>query len=84
MPECKVLAFGSRVEGNAKAYSDLDLAIVGERVLPFKTVWRLREAFEESDLPFRVDVVDWHAVSEKFRDVIKKRSVPIQEAHKDI
>ncbi|MCS7091576.1 MAG: nucleotidyltransferase domain-containing protein, partial [Limisphaera sp.] len=51
VPDCEVRAFGSRVDWTAKDYSDLDLVVVGEKALPADTLRRLREAFEESDLP---------------------------------
>lgn len=71
VPECEVRAFGSRVNRNAKSYSDLDLALVGPGKLSDDTLRHLKEAFEESDLPFRVDVLDWHAVSPSFQKVIE-------------
>lgn len=80
VPECEVRAFGSRVQGTAKPYSDLDLAVVGAGVLDIKRLYRLREAFQESVLPFRVDVLDWWAVSESFRAVISKKYVIVQPA----
>ena len=66
----EVRAFGSRVNGPAKDYSDLDLAILGNGKLTRREKMLLREAFEESDLPFRVDVIDYHAVSESFQAII--------------
>ena len=30
----------------------------------------LRDDFEESDLPFKVDIVDWNTIDEKFRSII--------------
>ena len=74
VPNCEVRAFGSRVTGKAKSYSDLDLAIVCDKRLDFDTLRLLKEAFETSDLPFRVDVIDWHAISEGFRSVIESHS----------
>jgi len=56
--DCEVRAFGSRGNGTAKEYSDLDLAIVGKGKIERRVKMLLREAFEESDLPFRVDVID--------------------------
>ena len=56
-------AFGSRVDGTPKDYSDLDLALAGPAKLDAAVLESLREAFEESDLPFRVDILDWHAIS---------------------
>ena len=63
----------------AKDHSDLDLAIVGDGPLDFRTKTLLEEAFEESDLPFRVDVVDWATVSEGFHAVIGRGYVVLQE-----
>ncbi len=72
VPECEVRAFGSRVTRSAKSYSDLDLAVKGQNAVPQERLNRLVEAFEESDLPFRVDVVDWNDLSDSFRQVIDK------------
>ena len=79
VPDCEVRAFGSRATWNAKDYSDLDLAIIGDEPLPRRTVARLKEAFEESRLPMRVDVVDWHAIGDGFRQAIESDCVVVQE-----
>lgn len=73
VPEYEVWVFGSRVQGTAKRYSDLDIALVGSEKLDFNRLYRLKEAFEESELPIRVDVIDWQTTSDAFRQVIKKR-----------
>ena len=70
VPECEASAFGSRVTGKAKPYSDLDIVLLGPARLPFGRLAALREAFAESKLPIRVDVLDWHALSEPFRNTI--------------
>lgn len=72
LPDCTVLAFGSRVQNNAKKYSDLDLAIVGSERLDRRRIYRLKEAFEDSVLPFRVDIVDWFSLTVSFRGIITK------------
>ena len=82
VPECEVRAFGSRATWTAKDYSDLDLAIVGAGPLGWRTFGRLKEAFEESDLPMRVDVLDWYDIAESFRKVIERNYVVVQEAAK--
>ena len=73
VPGCDVRVFGSRVNGTAKKHSDLDLAVVDKEKIPTRKMNALREAFEDSDLPIRVDVLDWHAVSADFRAIIEKR-----------
>ena len=78
VPGCEVRAFGSRVNGTTKPYSDLDLAVVASGRLSGDTLRHLREAFEESDLPFRVDVLDWGTVSPEFQRVIERKYEVIQ------
>lgn len=73
VPGCEVRVFGSRVGGGAKPWSDLDVALVGSAKLDLLTVAGVREALEESDLPIRVDLLDWHSISPEFRSVIEER-----------
>lgn len=80
IPGVEVRVFGSRVLGTAKRSSDLDLVVAGASRLDWKTMARLKAAFEESDLPFRVDLLDWHAIPEHFRSTIARRYEVIQEA----
>jgi len=68
--DCEVRAFGSRVLKTAKDHSDLDVAVVAGNKIKRRAKMLLREAFEESDLPFRVDVIDYNAVSDEFRAII--------------
>lgn len=62
-PAHKVFAFGSRAYTQAqsraaiKAHADLDLLFEGPS-LNLEQRFALREAFSESDLPMRVDVVE--------------------------
>ena len=70
VPDCEVRAFGSRAKWTAREYSDLDLAIVGDEPLDWRVLGKLQDAFEESDLPITVDVIDWHTTSESFRQRI--------------
>ena len=67
---CEVFAFGSRVSGRARKFSDLDLMIKGDTAIPWRTLADLREAFEDSDLPILVDVVDWNTCSDQFRSQV--------------
>ncbi|MEK6777094.1 MAG: nucleotidyltransferase domain-containing protein, partial [bacterium] len=82
VPDCEVRAFGSRVTWTAKDYSDLDLAVVGREKLDAARLRRMKEAFEESDLPFRVDLLDWHRISESFRKVIEGQYEVVQKGEK--
>jgi predicted nucleotidyltransferase len=67
VPNRPVFVFGSRANGRAQRRSDLDLAVGGTEPLNFRIQGELADAFDESDLPIEVDVVDLSAVSETFR-----------------
>ncbi len=78
LPEYAVWAFGSRVNDNAKPYSDLDLAIISKQPIPLPLLAEVAEAFSESDLPWKVDLVDWATTSERFRQVIAAEKLVIK------
>jgi len=69
-PQFEVLAFGSRYHRKHRRYSDLDLAFVGDDRLDMMRQARLADAFSESDLPFRVDIVDYNAAMPEFQAII--------------
>ncbi len=80
LPDCEVWAFGSRVRGRTKPYSDLDLAIVSDHPLSIDRLAELAEAFSESDLPWKVDLIDWARTSPEFQARIAAEKVIIQQA----
>ena len=73
IPNIPVWVFGSRIKGTAKPYSDLDIVIVGQQKIPQNTYYQIQDAFEESELPYRVDVLDWHRISDEFRALIQQK-----------
>jgi predicted nucleotidyltransferase len=79
-PNQEVLAFGSRAKFLAKPYSDLDLALKGEMPMNLSSLVDLRDAFSNSDLTFKVDIVQWENISEAFREIISKNSVWIKKS----
>lgn len=62
--------FGSRAKQTAKEFSDLDLCLMEnyER----STIRKLQDEFEESDLPYKVDVVVWSELDDGFKGRIQK------------
>ena len=79
VPELEVRAFGSRVSWTARETSDLDLALMTNETLDIALMAALKMAFTESDLPFRVDVVDWASTSDAFRTVVERDHVVLVE-----
>ncbi len=78
VPTLEVWAFGSRATGSARRYSDLDLAIIADDPLPFEVSGAMAEDFSESDLPFRVDILDWATTQDTFRRIVERDKVVLQ------
>lgn len=75
--EVQLFVFGSRAKGTARANSDLDIAIKSKEPLSLGELGRLKETFEESDFPYRVDIVDYEDVSATIRARIDKSALKI-------
>ena len=73
---CRVFAFGSRVRGRPRRFSDLDLAVDAGRPLTLVDTAALAEAFDESDLPWRVDLVDLTTCPDRVRREVESHAVP--------
>ncbi len=78
VPTFPVWAFGSRVTGNCRKFSDLDIAVITKEPLSLSCMADLQDAFSESDLVFKVDVVDWATTSDAFRKIIEEQKIVIQ------
>lgn len=76
---CEVRVFGSRLNGTAGKNSDLDLVLVGKGLLDWRMLESIKDAFAASDLPFMVDVLDWHTISKSFQEIINKKYEIIQK-----
>ena len=73
VPRSEIRIFGSRHRGTAQPWSDLDLIIIDEGPLDMKVLAALNCDFEDSELPYRVDMLDWHRLGEEFRLQIEKQ-----------
>lgn len=75
-PGVAVHVFGSRASGRCKPWSDLDLVLEGAQALPLSLIAELNEAFAESDLPWKVDVIDRSTISSQFGALVDRTKVP--------
>jgi predicted nucleotidyltransferase len=71
----RVSVFGSRAGGTPKPWSDLDLALTGGGPIPLALLAEMVEAFDESALPWKVDLVDRGTVSADFGAIIDANAV---------
>ena len=71
LPYTTAWVYGSRVKWASRPQSDLDMVVFATPEQNSQ-VFDLREALEESNLPFRVDLFVWDDVPERFRKHIKQ------------
>ncbi len=76
-----VWVFGSRATWQTKDSSDLDLALEGQQKIEHNILLDLESDFEQSDLPWRVDIVDTHAITPTFAKIIDKDKVKLPTLH---
>lgn len=81
VPDKRVLAYGSRVTGQAHEASDLDLVIINTENmnLPEPNLTQLRSAFSDSNLPILIDIHDWARIPESFRAQIQQAHTVLKE-----
>ena len=82
-PECRIWVFGSRVKNQVRFNSDLDLALECKDKLPPIILHKLKEAFNDSSLPYRVDVLDINDVSKNFQTIIRPQAIAFPLAQND-
>ena len=81
LPNTTAWVYGSRANWSARPQSDLDM-VVFAKPGQNQQVSRLKEAFQESDIPFRVDLFIWDNVPENFRKQIAGDHVALVQKKK--
>lgn len=72
IPNVEIYIFGSRVQGNALEYSDVDIALKDKEKISIESILKLRIKFENSTFPYKVDIVDLKNLKDEFRGIIEK------------
>jgi len=70
LPYKKVLAYGSRVKWNSSETSDLDLAVFNATQ---KEIYEAKEAFDESNIPFIIQILNWETIQQDFKENIEQK-----------
>ena len=74
IPNSKIYFFGSRVAGNASQYSDLDVAVSQNEPIKLSILSEIKEIFAESDIPFKIDLIDFNKVDQEFQKIIESHA----------
>ncbi|MDR0881855.1 MAG: nucleotidyltransferase domain-containing protein [Candidatus Adiutrix sp.] len=78
LPDADIWFYGSRAKGGSRPQSDLDMVVFSGPEQKYQ-VADLKEAFEESNLPFRVDLHIWDEVPDNFKKIIEDEHVSLAE-----
>lgn len=73
--EAKVWLFGSRAHGGARRFSDIDVGVLPLRPLPPGLLGAIREALEESNVPYDVDLVDLSRAGSSLRERVEREGM---------
>ena len=71
----RVYLFGSWARGEQRPSSDIDIAIECQDIAGEAALVNLRTRLEESDIPYRVDVMDLAAASEAIKQKVKQEGI---------
>lgn len=75
----QALVFGSRIKGSQQKFSDLDICLKSDLPIPFADMATLKETLRESNLPFTVDVIDYHYISEGFKKIVDEEGINFRD-----
>ena len=70
-------AFGSRITEKIKEFSDLDLFYTEN--IPEKIIIDIEDELEESDLPYKVDIIDYNKCDKNFQEIMKSGYVKLNK-----
>ncbi len=73
--QMKIFVFGSRAKGNYRPGSDVDIGFIPQGRLNAGKISFLKEKIEDSNIPYKVDIVNFNEVSDEFRRQAMKNTI---------
>ncbi|MCK5632566.1 nucleotidyltransferase domain-containing protein [bacterium] len=74
-PTAKIYLFGSRATKTHSMWSDIDIAIDTGEKIPFVLVGEVIDVLKGTDIPYMIDVVDFHDISDVMKQSILKEGI---------
>ena len=73
--------FGSRATGTERKGSDIDIGIESIQNKPIKAdiFYKIEQDLEDSDIPYRIDLVDFNTVSDDFKNYAKNNLIILND-----
>ncbi len=79
----EVILFGSRAKGTNRKFSDIDLCLKSEQKIQTSDIEDLKERCSKSELPYLVDILDYHDISPFFQETIDKTGIVFKRLKKE-
>jgi predicted nucleotidyltransferase len=79
-----IYLFGSWAKHKEKRTSDIDIAIWYEQKIPDKILTELKFTIDESEIPYRVEIVDLKKADDKFVEKVKREGVIWKDYKKEL
>ena len=81
LPDVDILVYGSRINGRSHDGSDLDIALrtPDRQAISIEKIEQLTQAIDSINLPFIVDLHDWSALPQSFKDEINQQAIVLNE-----
>lgn len=73
----RIFLFGSRAGGFARRFSDFDIGIAGKTRVPARQFNQIQSDLEDSDFPYKVEIVDFKDIQESFKNLALKHTLPL-------
>ena len=83
IPDSTIWVFGSRIKGSHRPSSDLDLAVLCDKETAKRQLLRLNEIFIESDIPFKIQLLDFYRLPVNIQKNIKKQYFVLYQSERD-
>jgi predicted nucleotidyltransferase len=74
-PHARIILYGSRARGTESERSDIDVCLDAGKKLDRHAIAEAKSMLSESDIPYGIDIVDLHAISDDMRTVILSEGI---------
>lgn len=73
--DVEIFLFGSFAQKKARPSSDIDLCLKCKEKINYSILLNIKSDFDESNLPYKIDLIDYHFVSKEFIEIALKECI---------
>ena len=73
--DCQIFLFGSQVNNTSRKPVDIDIGIMPLTTFPKGLFSEIREALEESNIPYHVDLIELSLTDTQFIECVKQTGI---------